>query len=481
MNLTDFYLGRRDYEGNVNFAVRNLIFNWNLMLKPSFALINLTQRGQTTFWRALNELPKGGAGIFLKAHGKELSFYREAIGKKMQGMSSTDIINSSNVLSKTEKEIVNKLHDTGEMEAIRNLEIIGRNKLSRVLNIFSTMSEKSNRLNAALTGTEIGIRKGYKGEELFDYVNDFINRTQWMYGKENRPVIGRGWKAPLFVFKTYVLNDLNFLKDMYPNKKLFAGAVSMRLALAGLGGVYGMGLISSAIDAAMIHIVGKKDWELSKYETRQMLNNKFGKGMVDVATKGLPSVAGIEGSVTYGSAELFDIAGVPLFKGSYDNLKMALSEKGIDWNEFIRKNAPATVKHALGFSNQTLFGKPKITADDIKHLPPEMRKRAMQVYRTMPKDMGDKEKFLYSIGFSTTTPNDIYEALNAIKATSYKVKKYKAGVHMEIARALIEGKREDIKNLIEDAREHGIVVNRQAIERQAGLYKQAELMEEEME
>ena len=480
-NLVDYYLGRTGYEGNLNFAIRNVIYNWNLAFKPSFAILNLTQRGATTLWRAIKENPAEGGRIVIKSQFKEIAFYKELLSGRFDGLSTRDIINKSSVLSRAEKDVIIRLHDRGELESIRNLEIIGRNKLSRAINILATVSEKSNRFHSALTAMEIGKKKGFEGEALYDYTTDFVHKTQWLYGKENRPVIGRGWKAPLFVFKSYMLNDLNFLKDLYPNKKAFSGAIATRLALGGLGGVYGMGAMQSAVDWAMINIVGKKDWELSKEETKHLLDDKFGKGLVDVATRGLPSMVGLEGSITFGSPELFDIAALPLAEGTFRNMKMLIEEKGIDWKEFLRRNVPTVVKHQFAFSTQTIFGKEKITIDDIKHLPPEIRLRALEIFKEMPKDMGAKEKMLYAIGFSTKTPTDYYNALNAIKGSSRQIKKYKAGIHREIGRALAERKFKDIERLVDDAKERGIKLNKTAIMEQAKKYRLAEIAEEEME
>jgi hypothetical protein len=480
-NTVDYYLGRTGYEGNVNFAIRNVIYNWNLAFKPSFAILNLTQRGATTLWRAYKEGGIDGMRFTLKAQMKEIGFYRELLGKRFQGMSTRDIINSSSVFSREEKDVIIRMHDRGELDTLRNLEIIGRNKLSRAINILATVSEKSNRVHSALTAIELGKRKGYTGEALYDYATDFVYKTQWLYGKENRPEIGRGWKAPLFVFKTYMLNDLNFLKDLYPNKKAFSGAIATRLALGGLGGVYGMGAISSAVDWAMINIVGKKDWELSKEETRNLMEDKFGKGLVDIATRGLPTMVGLEGSITFGSPELFDIAALPLAEGTFRNMKMLLEEKGIDWKEFIRRNVPTVVKHQFAFSTKTIFGKEKITREDIKLLPPEIRKRCLEIFNEMPKDMGAKEKMLYAIGFSTKTPTDYYNALNAIKGASREIKKYKAGLHREIGRAIAENRRNSVRDLIEDAKARGIKLNTTAIMEQAKKYKITEMMEEDEE
>jgi len=480
-NLVDYYLGRRDYEGNMNFLVRNIIYNWNLSLKPSFALLNLSQRGATTVWRAIKEAGDGGGGIVLRSQLKELNFYKEFVRGRLKGETTRNLIKSSNIFSATDKDVIIKLHDRGELESLRNLEIIGKSKIGRFLNVLSTASEKSNRIHSALTAVEIGTRRGLRGEVLFDYVVDFISKTQWMYGKENRPIIGRGWRAMGFVFKSYVFNDLNFLKDLYPHKKAFAGAISTRLALGGLGGIYGMGFIVEAVDFAMKKIVGVHDWELSKRETLRTLKNKYGEATINTLTKGLPSMVGVEGSITFGSPELFDIAGIPLVKGSIYNIKLALAEEGVDWENFIRRNSPTMVKHAMGFSTETIFGKPKITREDIKRLPLELRKRALEVYNEMPKKMDEKEKFLYALGFTTATPSEFYAALMAIKESARMVRKYKAGIHRQIGRAIEERRHGDVKKLIDDARARGMRLDITAIRRQVRGYREAEEQEREME
>ncbi len=209
-----------------------------------------------------------------------------------------------------------------------------------------------------------------------------------------------------------------------------------------------------------------------------MLKNKYGRALVDIAIRGLPSLVGIEGSITFGAPEIFDIAAIPLVKGSIANIKLLLTKEGIDWHEFIRRNAPPVVKHIAGFNPKTIFGQPRISIDYIRRLPPEIRERALELYREMPRHMSEHEKALYALGFSTVTPAEFYQCVYAIKNASAKIREQKAGIHREIAKALQERRDEDMRKILMDAQRRGIRINATAIMRQLGIYKEGEEWEE---
>ena len=476
-NLQDYYLGRVDQEGKVNFALRSLLYNWNLAAKPSFGLLNLTQRGMTTLPRLMKEVGMfKGSKIFLDSQAAELEIYRSLIMGRHHTL--WEAIKDSR-LSDIEKSTLRRALEEGVFQNIRSREVAGRGRINDLLNIFGNLSERSNRIHSAIAGVRAGQSKGLTGERLYNYTLDMIYKTQWLYSKANRPEIGRGWKAPAFVFKNYVLNDIKFLESLYPDKPAFVSAMAFRLALGGLKGFYGANTFAAIVDWGMEQVAGAPDWKLRKKEAvdslRALSIEKTGVDIPRILLRGLPTLVGLEGSITFGSPELFDIALFPVVNTTKALVRNLIERGGVDPYEAWRRIMPTAVKHVLGFSTKDIFGKEKITIEDAIRAVPELKLRILNQISKLPPEMSDWEKVLYGVGFTTTTPSEFYDTLEAIRDSTSAVRRYKTELHRSIAQEIVQAKKEgrkaDIDKLIKEAVSKGIMPSEGAIERQVKAKK----------
>jgi len=266
-----------------------------------------------------------------------------------------------------------------------------------------------------------------------------------------------------------VLNDIEFLRDLWPDKNAFTQAMALRLALGGIGGFYGAETASDLFDYAMEYLVGKKDWMIKKKETidawRKLSKEKTGIDIPQILLRGLPTIVGLEGSIVFGSGELFDIALLPML-GTAKWMVQQQIQGGVDQYEAWRRVMPQTVKHILGYSTKDIFGKEKLTIEDAIRAVPELKESVLKQIQNLPPEMSEWEKILYAIGFSTTTPTEYYNTLEAIRRSVSGVRREKAVIHREIARAVREGRQKDVDKIIKDAISKGYILSEEAVERQ---------------
>lgn len=282
------------------------------------------------------------------------------------------------------------------------------------------MSEHSNRIHSALVGAKLGKEKGLKLDKLYDYARDFVGRSQFVYSKATRPQIGRGVKAPVFVFKSYVLNYANFLKYLYGKDKLaLTTAVATFLALSGLKGIPGYNVMRNAVTWAMRKAGLVDDEENMKKKVKEF-EDSIDKNTAGMILHGVPSVVGIEGSWTFGAPELFDLVPVTMYEMG-KRFYAGLGKKGLDITERMGRIAPTELKKLIRLYQMKvqkkmatdIYGKPKLTEEDIKHMPKEIREYATKVWQELPTDMDTLESILFGLGFPTRTygkyQQDVYD------------------------------------------------------------------------
>jgi len=455
-NLVDYFTGKILKEGKVNQAIRTVIFNAYFMLKPAFAVVNLTQRLITTIPKAIEQTGSLGDGLKIarEAQIQELDYYKHQFQTMLQTKEFKglyDAIDTYKKLTYEERMVIKKLVAEGVIAPLRTHEIVESSKIGRAFSFFASLSEKSNRLMSAFAALKIGRLKGLKGQELQDYTMNFVNRTQWLYNKANRAELARGILAPVMMFKSFVLNDLNFMKQLYPNKKAFGVAVAARLSLGGVGGIYGAQALMSVFALVMSSILGNDEWELDKKEFKDKFPRWF--------TEGLPSLMGVSGSSMFGSSELFGTALSPYAKALY-TVGAEYKTLGEVRPETWRKILPSQAKHIWRLNLKERF-----QDEDIKHLPKEIRKRVMFLWKDTPKEQQTWESFLDIVGFATETPAQFYETINAIKGTANVFQKRKTEYARKIAKALFEKDYERASKLRREAREKGYALSRVSIRR----------------
>ncbi|MEM4134351.1 MAG: hypothetical protein QXV73_04065 [Candidatus Micrarchaeia archaeon] len=458
-DLVDYYYGRKDFENAFNVRVRALMYLYYLGLKPAFMFVNLSQRFMTTIWYAYYLDGEKGLEAFAKATPLEFRIYKDAVADFIRGKRFLDTVTEAKYIEPELKNILIRMIKEGELEAIMHKDIGFRDKALKALSIFGNLSERSNRLNAAITAYLIGKNKGITGEALYEFTSDFIFNTQFLYSQANRPNIGRGLLAPFFIFKSYILNYINFLSHIYPNKKAFYSSLALAIALSGLEGIP---LLDSLIEI-IIGIVSKKDPQF------RLKVNEAKKEIPLFVRKGLLAEIGLDGSITFGAPELFDAAMFPIITEMV-RAKSLWGREDIDTSELIKRVSPTMVKRAIGaytlFTEglpTDIFGKPHITLMDIQRMPNPLKKKIIEVYFNLPNEIPEHEKWLYALGFTTPTLNMYYEDITAIKKS---VDNYKTQVNeysKAIAKSLVKGDNDTAMAYMRKAFESGYYVSPQSL------------------
>lgn len=454
-DIVDFTTGKKWKEGSVNVGLRSALFSYYMMVKLASGFVNFTQRAITTMPKAIQIAGFDGVKAAKLGQEREIRFYQHILkegGYNIFNMKpSFEALDSFKELSYDHKQILKNLIAKGDITAMRTHEIVEGSTVGKVMGFFMSISEKSNRLMSAFTGLELGAKKGLTGKALESYTKEFIDATQWLYDKANRAPIARGNMAPVMLFKSFMLNDINFMKDIYPNKTAFGVAVASRLALGGVGGIYGAGAFMTVLNLAMSSVLGHDDWELSKKEFK----DKFPRFVTD----GLPALVGISGSSMFGSSEMFGTAMTPPLKAwwkfgkEYQTLGKIKTET---WRTIL----PSQLKHLWQVNLKERF-----QDEDLKQLPKEIQQRARFLWKNTPKEQQTWEKVIDILGFATETPAQFYESVNAIKSSGATIRVRKTEMAKDLANAIADKNYEEAKSIREKARKKGYALSSPSINR----------------
>jgi len=425
-DLVQFTFGEKDYEGKINRGIRRGMYDYFLGLKPSFGILNLTQRVQTLLPWAYHKARGGGVKSLMEAQGKELSFWRYyAKQRKNMGLSEAirkaTHLDGSKIFDITDTRVLTKLLEMGELGALRHKEITGESQ-SNVIEKLGFWSERSNRIVSALAGSAIAKRMNLNPYEAVEYAREAVQQTQFIYSKSTRMPIARGWKAPLFVFKSFSLNYLSLMRDFARTKDIPALSMGVAIfgAMSGLGGTIVYPILKDIVGTVAGAIGKKEDYFKTMDEFERNLN-KHTNGMV---MYGLPAMLNIQGDYAFGSSELFGLAP----QGLYDSVKQFgrdIGRKGIDWWEKTKRLTPTEVRHVLraidlfqGKLPPTADGKPRVRDDILQRTPKHLRSYVKEIIDELPtiEDISTWEKVMYGIGFPTTKMTKYSEG-------SYRAKK----------------------------------------------------------
>jgi hypothetical protein len=480
-DMIDFWLGRDQWEGKYNQLFRRIIYNFYLGAKPAFGVLNWFQRYQTTLWESVADISPGtgkflrenlpkGTAAFLKAQDTEWRIYdywdRTGHTKNLE-----ELIRDAPFLKEDQREVLDYMNHSGELGALRHKEITGKERPAW-FEFFGWFSERSNRLHAALTAINIGRVTGLKGEELQEYARTFTFRTQFPYSKATRPQlriggrkelsIGRGLGAPFGMFKSFFLNYVNLLDKLYQkNYKAGTGALLTILGLAGAMGVPGYTIIKKAIIASRKKkdpFIRKKikDWEDA------MEDNK----LTNVLLHGVPSLLDIDGSWTFGSDEIFGAAPLSMYRMAKGLFRG--SARGLDWLEKIARVSPTEVRKLIRLYQMKVqkkmptdeYGRPKLSEQDLKHMPKEIRDWARKAWEELPTDLSTLESVLFGMGFATRGYGEYSSTIYEVKRVARDIREYKTSIHRDIGKRLSTLlKQPTIRNFIKKATLRGFKIN----------------------
>lgn len=114
--------------------------------------------------------------------------------------------------------------------------------------------------------------------------------------------------------------------------------------------------------------------------------------------------------------------------------------------ERLARGAPTEPKHLIRLyqmmHDKTMptdeYGRPKLTEDDLKIMPKEMRDWATENWKKLPKasSIGTFEKIAYGLGFPTVKMSKYQEGVYAIKGVAREVRTEKAGMNREVGKII---------------------------------------------
>jgi len=455
-NLIDFYEGRRQWEGRGNQRIRRVVYDFYLGLKPSFFIVNESQRLSTTFPALIAEFGGRAKGMgqatraMVVAQKKEIGIFKEWLAR---GGTMREAIDRYPNLEKWERDTLKTMADTGEIGAARQKEFIGakRDWLSKAEK-FGVWSEKSNRIHAALASLEVAKANGlYEPQQIYDFASKFVGDTQFVYSKATRPGLMRGPWAPIFMFKSYLLNYANLQKQLWGEKNKTAAVTSTAILLA-LSGAYGIPggklLLKKALPWAMqkVGLIDKeKDLDREVFEWEK----EFSKSPLrEILLRGFPSLFKVDGDLAFGSAEFLGLAPMTIIENVSKFVRGFESAKGASWGERLMRLAPTELKHVgrlveLWFGRglpTDEYGRPRLTEEDLSGFPKEMRAWAKENWAELPKkeDVGAWEQVMYLLGFPTSTFRKYSEEVWAIKSEAREGRLEKSGYNREIGKLMAD-------------------------------------------
>ena len=482
LDMVDYFHGRASREGKINRYVKTGVYAHYLMAKPAFGLLNWTQRLTMTAPWTISELDRLGKAtdwadasskgwkLIMDAQVKEQRLMGSLLAERFKGKNHKrfgQVISEATYLNQNEKYILERLYRQGELREMRQLEILEDSpaqKYMKWLDIFGFLSERSNRVHAAIVGANL---YNMEGQQLIDEVDSFLNSTQIMYSKANRPVIGRGVLAPAFIFKNYMFNFLGMYANMIGrgNYAAAANGIAVIVALGGLGALpFYTEEVDMAVDLFMANVMKDINWPIRKRSYIQAIKkDKTFRALI----YGAPSLVGIDSTSMVGFPSVSSVALAPMIKGLVDlpsNLMRADMTVGEKFKAVFPsmqlrrvRNLLLLMEHGGKVTDRT--GKPLLTDSDINHMPMEMRELAMQVHKNTPKNMTTADMLIMILGFPSTIMNEMYEDNAAIRAAAGGVRDKKSQLNRAYAKALIDNDAGKMDEIEADSRKWGIGLN----------------------
>lgn len=205
--------------------LRSGLFYWHLGANIRGALVNLSQSALTTY----PELSR-----FTK---KPIQYLNEGLRMAIKDPSTYDDADLVNALNRATNEgivserLLYELLETAQKKPL----LEGSRGLLSGLQFFFRKTELINRKAAFISAFNVARREmnlPIASAEAF--AKSFVDRTQYIYGRVDRPMIGRGAGAPLLVFRTFIGNILSWMKELAKDGEY--GAVARSLGVLGVFG-----------------------------------------------------------------------------------------------------------------------------------------------------------------------------------------------------------------------------------------------------
>ena len=260
--------------------IRNTAATIYLSLKPAYGIGNLTSQITTTLPRIIKDKGVlGGAKIWTEARLLASKYYCYSLEKSLdQGISGIGFLEKSlgfdisrfeldnkdlmQYLDKLKRQnvirgtLTNELLDLRDgIKTMQGTDVVA-DKAKQAIGIVGNLTERDNRLHAAIAGYLAKKDLGLSESQMIDNMKDYIGATQWWYERINIPVkmkeidkqVG-GALRTAWLFQSWTHNYLSMLaaygrgaaKGNAGDMKALVTAV---IALASLTGIKGLPLAS---------------------------------------------------------------------------------------------------------------------------------------------------------------------------------------------------------------------------------------------
>ena len=335
-------------------------------------------------------------------------------------------------------------------------EVYGKklNKLDKILSFMFEFAEQSNRkiafimaYNEAITnGVKTEGKKGrYKvleHEEAIKFAEDFIDETQFIYSRQNKPEMARGWKAPIFTFRVFSGSYLSLLKSMILEKefKAITEALGIMLLLGGLAAFPGLKEIGKAL-------------ELMGYDPKKAIKKRFGQ-WGDLSLHGILYPLGIDLSGALGTIEVVpgDIQQgiVPAIGGLILGVPMDIPKRiGRAWTLLTKNKDPYRAVEAI---MPEAIRNPMVAVRWLRE-----GEAKSPTYEPITK-VGGMDIALKFFGIQPATLSKAYEREHS--ESILRNLNYSEGYNWRIAKALYKKDSDEFKDILEEIKEHNVKVGK---------------------
>lgn len=282
--------------------LRTGLFYYYLGLNPKSALTNATQNWVTAMPLLSDYSGKSGSMQIIKAS-------RDWARNKVTPTERT-------MLDLLWKEGVTKDLMTGELMGKKGnifAEHVG-NKASQAMRYMFGHVETYNRESTALAFFRAARAKGLDKESALSVAREGVKDSHFVYGKGNRPVVGRGRLAPLLTFRQFSINYVEFLKNRVKNRQYaaFAKSIGMLLAFSGMTGLPFWKTANSVYNWYTGEDTEIQTREAIQNSSKKLLGKDYAKtsqAIERAVTRGLP--AAIFGIDMSGSVGMGDVLPAP--------------------------------------------------------------------------------------------------------------------------------------------------------------------------
>lgn len=290
-------------------GLRALMFHMHLGGLTKSGLVNLTQTITTTY-PVLSRYSKHPAADTVAAIKKANEYI---LSREKLAESNPELVKAIDMAI---KEGVVSDQQLREMAGLARGKSPTLRTLSETSSWMQRQSELYNRIVAFSARFESARKAGEPFEKALKLAEDFVDETQFIYGKVNRPKIARGpVGATAMIFRLWTGNYLAILRRSLEEQD-FKVAKRLLGTMLGLAGLAGMPFVKDFFNAAQ-----NAGYDLRtdiRKTVQSHIGGQFGQILADALDYGIPALSGlnISGSVSTGEQ----------FPGLEDSPAMALTK-----------------------------------------------------------------------------------------------------------------------------------------------------------